>query len=252
MSLTEAPPQKTLEIPHFSVAQAEDFHRLEGQLVREKEWFQGNDLFPVFQTDAAIEVAAADGTLVRVPSTPDFTPTARFFDNPDTYKPYIHPIAMWAMTRWVQLTFRELEECDIETRDIVLPITSMVRSQEYQDKLVSDPTVLATPDSTHCRAMAWDSDGAGYYRRRDDGRLVSVGVPERAPQQQDLVERLRDYGVEEEDLPVFDYESYDPRVNRAQMYAAELLMEREGAINFVLEFADQPNACLHMAANPAQ
>lgn len=230
-----------------TLADASDNERagLDASLTRERTWYANA---PRFQTDADIKEAVERGELVLVNNTDDFLLTARFKSGAEGFSPYLTPRAK-RMTEDFSHYWRVLLWQDYQIQPPVdfLAATSMVRSQVYQDKIVSGGR-LASPDSTHCTGNAIDFDSSGYYRLGPNGEIWSHTHPgRRAGQLAVRAELEKRFGVMPDAPQIAGW--YNPQINEAAERVAQA-MHDEGLINLVKEFSGTPNATLHLAVSP--
>ncbi len=218
---------------------------IEAKLAREREWYgAASRLHDTSDLDEAI----ANGGLVEIDHGDDYRLIARFESGIEGFWRFATPKAVRManefMSRW-RVVLRE--DFRVQTTEEVLALTSAVRTQQYQDRIV-DAGRLASPDSTHCTGNALDFDASGYYRIDERGNVVSHTHPDRRKGQIAIAQELaKRHGGPTE--PTFIDDRYDPRFTDAAILAAES-MHRDEIINLVPENMGTANACLHMAVNP--
>ncbi|HEY4498419.1 MAG TPA: DUF5715 family protein [Candidatus Paceibacterota bacterium] len=163
----------------------------------------------------------ASEKLVRVKPNSDFKLIMRFA-NPELedWQPYLRRDAaslLYEITKnWrVKMTNAEL------SRDIRLSVTSLVRTTNYQIKLI-ELGKLAMLDSAHTKGEAFDIDGCGYYDAEENIN----------PRQN------KNYRV-----------LYNPLVHQLLQKTLEE-MKLEGKLNFVLEYKGSTNQVFHIARSP--
>ena len=144
------------------------------------------------------------------------------FANPELedWQPYLRRDAaslLYEITKnWrVKMTNAEL------SRDIRLSVTSLVRTTNYQIKLI-ELGKLAMLDSAHTKGEAFDIDGCGYYDAEENIN----------PRQN------KNYRV-----------LYNPLVHQLLQKTLEE-MKLEGKLNFVLEYKGSTNQVFHIARSP--
>ncbi len=223
--------------PGYGQATPEVLTQLDHQLQRERAWYMGAHRY---NTNQEIDQAYLHGDLVKVHATDDLQPTGRFTNDADLYLPYLAPNAHRMLTDFGNLWRVTLWNSGIQDPSYRLAVTSMVRSQLYQDGLVRS-TTLASPDSTHCTGNAVDIDAAGFYRRDYAGQVIAHGHSGRRENHRKISQKINRTPVE--------LGHYDARITDAAIYIADLL-HTAGLINRIHEFPDTPNACLHLAAVP--
>ena len=108
------------------------------------------------------------------------------------------------------------------SKDILLAVTSLVRSVEYQENLIKRGK-LGMPDSPHTKGQSFDIDGCGYY---DNGKAIN-------PRQS---ENYRDI--------------YNPHVHHLLKETLEE-MKKENCLNYILEYENTDNQCFHVTRNLA-
>ncbi len=243
MPVVEDEPRQVIR--SFARSNEEERTRLNELLAPERAWYAGAERFA---TDHDVDLAIKAGRLVLVSDDNNLRRIGRF-RLPEHRHPAaaVTPPTLAAMQLFGQTWRAQLSLFDIsQERTLRLAVTSMVRSQAYQNKLVQ-ANALAVQDSTHCTGGAFDVDNSGYYRLVGS-EVVAYGHPERVQQRAELhrsidnnLGRLRD---------TIYHDDYDERVTQAALAAAKILGE-QGLLNVVPEFQGSPNAVLHMAVNPA-
>lgn len=221
----------------YGQATPEDREKLDGQLKRERDWY-GDE--PRYGTNEEIENAWLHGDLVKVGATDDLQPIGRFYRESDLYLPYLTPGAHRMVTDFGAMWRVVLWNDGLQEPPNRLSVTSMTRSQLYQNGLIARGA-LASPDSTHCTGNAVDIDVAGYYRIDPNGRPLPHGHPDRQVKHRQISEKIGRASAE--------LGHYDARITEAAIHVADL-MHHAGIINRILEFPNTPNACLHLAASP--
>lgn len=147
---------------------------------------------------------------------------------PGTYA-LLTPQARTGLQLFGKVTRAVMRESGVGHSRVRFAVTSMTRTMRYQQTLVEDPDILASPTSTHRTGNTWDIDAAAYYTMIN-GSPLPVMDPGRYPG--------RSYP-----------EPYDPRISKIAESVAGVL-SAEGLINLVPERSGTPRACLHMSAAP--
>ncbi|MHB1865307.1 MAG: DUF5715 family protein [Candidatus Saccharimonadales bacterium] len=214
--------------PKFTMPSEEERAALAIQLEPELKWHEGSVRYA---DELAIQRAISLGELVEFKQSSDIA-RIRGFDYCRTTSqlPFLHPVAHQVVSmlghKWREILEEDYGIISPNTR---LSISSMVRSQQYQDIIVAAGK-LAHPNSTHCTGYAFDIDASGYYSL-NQGQLLPVIDPKRQVSVEDQID------------------GYDARINAAALGAARIL-QQEGVINLVPEFSGSANACLHISCNP--
>ena len=215
-------------------------------LERERSWFEHA---PRFSDAAAITEAVVDGRLV--PFTGDTNMSVvRRFRNPalnEQYPPYLTPNAEASLRGLGRIWRLVANEIGVP-QEVRLAVTSLVRSQAYQNHLVAEGK-LAVPDSTHVTGNAYDIDLGGYYIDLEDGREATVSLREIDPQQEIAAAFGHDLAVKRDDPVRLGPEQYTPEPTQALLYVASILHQHQ-FINRVVELSHTPNRVLHIAAAP--
>lgn len=236
-----------------------DFSILDDALAREREWYQDS---PRYQTTDEILDAVASKDLVVVYDNSDHRKIVRFGEEKfEGHQPYVS-FPAWVALHDIDDLWRGVEvEAEVGNWPRQrIAITSLTRSAEYQNQLVEEGSVLASPDSTHCTGNAIDIDLSGYYNREADRhdlpgeqamRFSSVVDPRRLAVRQTISAFLaKEHG--ESRFVVTKNESqgsYDRKVTESIIQAATWL-HRLNLVNAVIEYPDSDRECLHMAVNP--
>ena len=242
MSNTEA--KKPL-LPSLATPSKQEYAEMDRALYKERQWYMDTTRF---QKDEHIQREIRQGNLVKMNETNELKPIARFNASMEGFTPYLTPRALRAAWAFGSLWRVVLEkQFSIEDRSLRLAVTSMTRSQEYQDTLVESGR-FASPDSTHCTGNAFDIDVSGYYSYVSKENIVSHVDPRRRKASQHIGNLIaQQIGGSPSTTSQADF--YDERVTEAALWTAEVLYEEE-VINRIHEFKDTPNACLHIAVNP--
>ncbi len=247
MSVFEEERQSGLIIPGLSVPGDADFAALERGLARERQWFADA---PRFQSDEDVQAAIVAGELQELHNSLDVRRIARFEVQAPGFTPFLRPRAWQAVHDFSQL-WRDILDEDSNRYEVSprrLAITSMVRSQAYQNRLIVQGKKLASPDSTHCVGMAFDVDVSAYYYVYSDGIAHSASDPRRASGQLAIAGQLQQrYG--DTHHAITGQSLYVASVTDAAVAAARI-MHNQGVINLVEEFTGTENACLHIAVSP--
>ncbi len=232
-------------LPSLASPSKTEYDSMDLALQREREWYKDS---PRYLVKKDIKRAIRNNELVHLRESEDLKPIARFNTSMDGFTPYLTPEALRAAKAFGYLWRVIMEEqYGIVDPALKLAVTSMVRTQKYQDKLVASGR-FASPDSTHCTGNAFDIDVSGYYSLVDNDTAISHVDPRRKAAGQRIGSLIAQSLGE-----TFNAEShggsYDKRVTESAIWTAEVLFE-EYEINRVHEFKDSPNACLHIAVNP--
>ena len=232
-------------VPSLATPSKTEYAEMDIALHREREWYKDS---PRYLVKKDIKRAISNNELVQLSESEDLKPIARFNTSIEGFTPYLTPNALRAAKAFGSLwRFMMKEQFGINDPVLKLAVTSMVRTQKYQDKLVASGR-FASPDSIHCTGNAFDIDVSGYYSLVDNDTAISHVDPRRKAAGQ------RIGGLIAQSLgETFNTEShsgaYDKRVTESALWTADVLFE-EYEINRVHEFKDSPNACLHIAVNP--
>ena len=232
-------------LPSLATPSKREYAEMDRALYRERQWYQDA---PRFETKKQIKTAIKKRNLVFLNETKDLKPIARFNASMDGYTPYLTPHALRAAKAFGGLWRIILErEYKIVDQDLRLAVTSMVRTQKYQDTLVASGR-FASPDSTHCTGNAFDIDVSGYYSIASKDQAISHVDPRRRAASKKIGHLIAEQMGQSFDAKTQSKE-YDPRITQAALLAAEVMYE-EDSINMIHEFKSTPNACLHIAVNP--
>lgn len=242
---TYMPPQEVLDCA--IKADAEEFERLHVQLAREKQWYTGHERF---QTVEDIERAVAIGKLVMVGIGQSHRPIGRYL-NPELHKiypPYLAPHAYKALQELSGLFQKEVRRQGVK-EPVMMSLTSLVRSVEYQRVIVENGQ-LASTDSTHTTGSAFDIHAKGYYMYRDDVLYSVNDLPVATSRR--IASALRDrYSLNKtQDMPITAPQEWNDDRVHAAIDTVTLAMHQWGLINRVVEFEGTPNQCYHIAVNP--
>ena len=232
-------------LPSLASPSKTEYDAMDLALHREREWYKDS---PRYLVKKDIKRAIRNNELAHLSESEDLKPIARFNTSMDGFIPYLSPNALRVAKAFGCLWRVIMEEqYGIADPALKLAVTSMVRTQKYQDKLVAGGR-FASPDSTHCTGNAFDIDVSGYYSLIDNDTAISHVDPRRKAAGQRIGSLIAQSLGE-----TFNAEShsglYDKRVTESALWTAEVLYE-EYDINRVHEFKDSPNACLHIAVNP--
>lgn len=183
-----------------------------------------------YETDQAIMQAVARGELVKViPTTDAFLPIHRLqVWQPEVANyspPYLRPESLLCLQGIARHWRDDIGE---DAGVFRLSVTSLVRSTDYQEKLVKNPRkVAADPGaSSHQYGLAFDIDARGLYEATNTGwRPVNNMDPQRSRRQKvaSLMTQLE---------AVLD----------EKMFAGE--------ISYIDELPHTQNACFHICAMP--
>ncbi|TAK89499.1 hypothetical protein EPO04_00055 [Patescibacteria group bacterium] len=206
----------------------------------ERDWYEK---VPSFPTNSDIIDAANKGVLVKVVETPDYLPIMRL-RNPklhDEYPPYLTK-ASAALLGQITAEWRKRMLAEGFDKNVRLAVTSLTRSQEYQDQIVASGK-MALSDGPHLRGEAFDIDGCGYYvgDKPVNPRQKKVGGEfHKAFEQMDA-------GLPEPEL--IDYSEYQPRIHEILHEVLNDLMAKN-KLHYLHEFPNTNNTVFHVARNP--
>ena len=232
-------------LPSLATPSKLEYAEMDRALTKERVWYVDT---PRMQTNEQIKRAIRTGKLVKMNESNDLKPIARFNASVEGFTPYLTPRALRAARAFGSLWRVVLEkQFKIEDRALRLAVTSMTRSQEYQDTLVAQGR-FASPDSTHCTGNAFDIDVSGYYSYVSKDQVISHVDPRRRAASQHIG-KIISKKINNDSYRVSYADAYDERITEAALWTAELLYDEE-VINRIHEFKDTPNACLHIAVNP--
>jgi hypothetical protein len=236
---------KTHLLPSLATPSRREYAEMDHALYRERQWYQDAQRI---ENDQHMKGAIKRGELVRVGDMKDIKPIARFQSSIEGFSPYLTAHALRAVKAFGGLWRIMLErESRIVDPSLRLALTSMVRTQEYQNTLVTSGR-FASPDSTHCTGNAFDIDVSGYYSIEPNNHVISHVDPRRRKASKKIGSLIAEK-MGHTFIDNIQCESYDPRITQAALRAAEIMYE-EDSINMIHEFKDSPNACLHIAVNP--
>lgn len=206
----------------------------------ERQWYKP---VPTIHNTSELLGAVKQGTLVEVNETDDFLPIMRL-RNPkliDKYPRYLTRHSKALLLEIVTIWRKRMAEEGFDPK-IRLAVTSMARTQEYQNQIVASGK-LALSDGPHLRGEAFDIDGCGYY----------LGEQPVNPRQQQVgAEFEKAFKEMDAGMPMptlVDYSKYQPRVH---MIVREILDEMmlEDKIHYLHEFPGTTNTVYHIARNP--
>jgi hypothetical protein len=237
-------PNKQL-LPSLATPSKTEYAEMDIALQREREWYKDS---PRYLVKKDIKRAISNHELVQLSESEDLKPIARFNTSIEGFTPYLTPNALRVAKAFGCLWRVIMEEqYGIADPALKLAVTSMVRTQKYQDKLVGSGR-FASADSIHCTGNAFDIDVSGYYSLVDNDTAISHVDPRRKAAGQRIGSFIAQSLGETFNAESHDG-SYDKRVTESALWTAEVLF-KEYEINRVHEFKDSPNACLHIAVNP--
>lgn len=204
-----------------------------------------------FATNDELQRALSSERLVPVRPTANYRPATRFL-NPalaEAYPPYLRPATVAALDDLAGL-WRTIADGLGVSPDVRLSVSSMSRTEEYQEGLVRAGK-LAVIGSSHTAGFAVDIDRSGYYVENDEGvRSVTLRPVEYHLAVGGLLHDLAgSNGFAGAVSLAGQDEGFDMRVPFALEQAADL-MAGAGYINPVYEFSGTPNACLHVGVRP--
>ncbi len=217
ISLPQA--ESFLKLDNPVKASAEEIKRVEKLSEIEREWWKN---YPAYLTTKDILKGVEDGTLEKVEPDENINLIMRF-KNPDLkdWQPYLHKDTA-LLLKEVGRKWRGKMTAENLSKDILLAVTSLVRSVEYQENLIKRGK-LGMPDSPHTKGQSFDIDGCGYY---DNGKAIN-------PRQS---ENYRDI--------------YNPHVHHLLKETLEE-MKKENCLNYILEYENTDNQCFHVTRNLA-
>jgi len=207
-----------LKLENPAKASAEEIERVRKLSEIERKWWKN---YPAYETVDDILKDAEKGVLMKIESDEDFKLIMRF-ENPDLkdWQPYIHKDTALLLKKVGEKWRQKMIQNGLSDK-IILSITSLIRTAEYQEKLTKRGK-LAMPNSPHTKGQSFDIDGCGYY---ENNKAIN-------PRQS---ENYKDF--------------YNPRVHQL---LRELLedMKKENCLNYILEYEDTDNQCFHITRNP--
>lgn len=206
----------------------------------ERDWYA--DQQP-FRNEQAIKTAAQNGELVKIEADHNFLPIMRF-RNPDLhdkYPPYLRPEAK-ALLDEIGRDWREAMNQAGKPEEIRLALTSMVRSEEYQEELLKAGR-FAQPNSPHSMGEAFDLDSAGYY-------VGEQPMNPRVAVKDQFEAGFQKMSTRLKPKELADYAQFDPEVTLMLLTVLSQKM-REGKLHFIVEFAGTENEIYHICRNPA-
>ncbi len=247
-------PTATAEIELFAsiapLGQAANNQELVDALARETEWYEGA---VKYRTPYDIATAIFNDELVEFVNDDNIRRLPRF----DLEYPGCWPVlalhSVVAAHDYGRLWRKVLtEEYGIDRPELRLAMTSMTRSEDYQNELVRQGR-FASPKSKHMAGVAFDFDDSGYYVQQPDGSWVSCTDPgarqDRINAGESMRQRISRDGYLEQTFVGKYADEYDQRIMEAALDAARILHD-QGLLNVVLEFPGKPYSVLHMAPNP--
>ena len=205
----------------------------------ERQWYR--DVLP-FESYASILKAAADGGLEKVKPTADYLPILRL-RNPalgETYPAYLTKEAK-AVLDEIGRTWRQRADAERIDRKVRLAITSLARTQPYQ-QLIVKAGKLADPESVHTRGEAFDIDASGYY-------LDNVPINPRQDREKEFAAAFKELGAELDSPHFGDFHLYNPKVHDI-LHEVMNQLQKEGKLHFVHEYPNTNNAVFHACRNP--
>lgn len=231
-----------------------EFQEAQKILQRELDWHQSSARF---QTNDDVSEAFMEGRLIRVTPTDHFRPIARLL-NPDlqeTYPPFLTKKALKELKKVTKSWHKLVNKLDKQYKDLRVPVTSLTRSQKYQNGLVKLGK-FATPHSTHCTGYTFDLDASSYYLKQEDGTFKSVPDPRRNTGQTkkiigNISKNIRE--IAKDNQAKFHTTQSSANYNQE---ITDLLIEavkkraKRGQINYVIEFKGTPNRVVHVCVKP--
>lgn len=205
----------------------------------ERDWFKKVE---PFQNLAQILSAYGSGRLAKVEITANYSPILRL-RNPklaESYPGYLTKAAKILLDEVGQRWREQAEASDID-RGIHLAVTSLVRTQPYQNTIVKAGK-LADPNSVHTRGEAFDIDASGYY-------AGDVAINARSAVHNDFQQAFKELDAELPTPQWGDYSRYNPKVHDILRRVLDE-MSREGKLHFVVEYPGTTNRVFHVCRNP--
>lgn len=218
----------------------QELERISREHKIERDWYSD---IPSFANNAAIAATAKKGVLVKITETSDYLPIMRL-RNPklhDEYPPYLTKASAGLLGQ-ITTEWRKRMLAEGFDQNVRLAITSLTRSQEYQNKIVAAGK-MALSDGPHLRGEAFDIDGCGYYvgDKPVNPRQKKVGGEfHKAFEQMDA-------GLPEPEL--IDYNEYQPRIHEILHEVLKDLMAQD-KLHYLHEFPNTNNTVFHVARNP--
>lgn len=224
-----------------------DLANIDENLARERQWY--SQAFR-FQDHQAALGGLASNKLVSVQGDDNFRLIRRLrnTDLDHIYPPLLTPSAAESLKDIGDLWRKSVTELGVPA-EVKLSVTSLLRSQEYQDKIVASGK-LAVSDSTHVTGNAFDIDLGGYYVDLGYGREATVSLRHPVDQQNIASAFSLDLGVGGEEPHLRQGpEHFLPAVPEA-LKTVLFAMHDHGLINSFVEMDGTPNATVHVAPSP--
>ncbi|HSX48565.1 MAG TPA: DUF5715 family protein [Candidatus Nanoarchaeia archaeon] len=205
----------------------------------ERDWYKDE---PPFQSLVQVLTAYGTGRLVKVEPNLDYQPIMRL-RNPklaESYPGYLTAEAKKLLEEVGHLWRLKMDEAG-QDKAIRLAITSLVRTQAYQNTIVKAGK-LADPNSVHTRGEVFDIDASGYY-------LGDRPVNNRQNLREGFKEAFRELNAEVDSPDYADFSLYKPDVH---LLLKQVLnsMQKQGKLHFVHEFPGTGNDVFHICRNP--
>lgn len=223
-----------------------DFAEIESHYAKERHWYAEAERY---QNYSHIQSAVKSGHLLKVrPHRGAYHMPERFV-NPNThhlFSPYLAPHAHKALGELALLFRRAADDAGISD-DVRISVTSMVRSQEYQNEIIKNGQ-LALPDSTHTTGGAFDVQSKGYFLVRN-GVIYAVNKLDQAKTESITGAFKKAYGETQSAHVRAPIEWFDDTICQAIEVAVDK-MALWGLVNKVNEFVGTSNQCFHIGVNP--
>lgn len=199
-------------------ASAEEKERVKNLSEIERKWWKN---YSAYETADDILKDVEKGVLAKIESDKNFKLIMRFGNSElKDWQPYLHKDTAYLLKKIGEKWRGKIKQANLSD-EILLAVTSLIRTVEYQEKLIKKGA-LAMPDSSHTKGQSFDIDGCGYY---ENDNVVN-------PRQ------TANY-----------YDIYNPLIMRALKETLEE-MKKENYLNYVLEYENTNNQCFHITRNP--
>lgn len=233
---------------------AQEFEAAQKILGIEMEWHKDSYRY---KTEDEILKDYKSGILKKVVTTKYYRPIFRLI-NPDlhsTYPPFLHKKAIKALKSICKEWKRAIKKLDPSYKDVYVPVTSLVRSIQYQNELVALGK-FASENSTHCTGFTFDLDASSYYLKEGD-EFKSVTDPRRkSSSTKKIVASIgnnirsiaKDSGGKYH-TKASTLQEYDKRITDELIVAAKK-ESLKGKTNFLVEFEGTENRVVHVCTKP--
>ncbi len=217
ISLSQA--ELLLKLENPTRASMEEIKKVEKLSEIKREWWKNS---PAFLTTKDILEGVENGILDKVESDENVKLIMRF-ENPDLkdWQPYLYRDTA-LLLKEIGRKWREKMNRGNLPKNIILAVTSLVRSVKYQEKII-ERGKLAISNSPHTKGQSFDIDGCGYYEND------SVVNPRQSENYKDV---------------------YNQRIHQLLKESLKE-MKKGNCLNYILEYENTDNQCFHITRNPA-